>query len=161
MDQADEHTVGAAQTAPEPLLIVVGFDASEPAVRALDAATRLLRGRTGSLHVVYVSPPPRVAELSAEAASQMEAAYDDMAGKVSLETRERLRATEERWTFEHRHGGVAAQLMEAADHLTEQRGPGGYTVIVVGSSTHRIHHFVGSVPVALVRHAKVPLIVVP
>jgi CO/xanthine dehydrogenase FAD-binding subunit len=37
------------------LYLVVGYDGSPPAVRALDAAIRLLQGRTGSIEVVYVA----------------------------------------------------------------------------------------------------------
>ncbi len=36
------------------LYLVVGYDGSPPATRALDAAVRLLHGRAGSIEVVYV-----------------------------------------------------------------------------------------------------------
>ncbi|HEX7268371.1 MAG TPA: universal stress protein [Streptosporangiaceae bacterium] len=36
------------------LRLVVGYDGSPPASRALDAAASLLRGRTGRIEVVYV-----------------------------------------------------------------------------------------------------------
>jgi nucleotide-binding universal stress UspA family protein len=161
MENADNQAAGTADAATAPLLLVVGFDASEPAMRALDAAGRLLRGRSGSIHVVYVTHPSSIADLSADAAAELEEASDEMARQVSLEARERLGEAEATWTFEHRRGDVTRQLIDAADQLLEQRSGAGYTAIVVGSSTHRIHRIVGSVPVALVRHSNVPLVVVP
>src|SRR6266480_998487 len=54
-----EQTAGTARSSPgAPVVVVVGFDGSEPAQRALDAAARLLRGRDGQLEVVHVAPVP-------------------------------------------------------------------------------------------------------
>lgn len=46
------------------LSLVVGYDGSPPAIRALDAAVRLLHGRTGSIEVVYVAHLPSIDMLS-------------------------------------------------------------------------------------------------
>src|ERR1700716_3619640 len=52
-----EQTAGTAGRSPDaPVVLVVGFDGSEPARRALDAAAGLLRDREGMLEVVYVAP---------------------------------------------------------------------------------------------------------
>ena len=54
-----EQTSGTAGRPPDaPVVLVVGFDGSEPAKRALDAAAALLRGREGRLEVVYVAQDP-------------------------------------------------------------------------------------------------------
>ena len=54
-----EQTAGTAgSTSGAPVFVVVGFDGSEPAQRALDAAARLLRDRDGRLEVVYVAHVP-------------------------------------------------------------------------------------------------------
>ena len=37
--------------------LIVGYDESPPAARALDAAVRLLQGRSGRIDVVYVTHP--------------------------------------------------------------------------------------------------------
>jgi nucleotide-binding universal stress UspA family protein len=161
MDNVEEHTAGAADGPPAPLVIIVGFDGSEPAVRALDAARRLLRGRTGSIRLVYVSHMPSVAGLSATAEEELEEASDDLAERVRLDAQDHMAGSDERWTFEHRRGDVVQQLIQIAEQLDSRREADGYTVIIVGSSTQRIHHLVGSVPVALVRHANVPVVVVP
>ena len=49
------------------LYLVVGYDGSPPAVRALDAAARLLHGRAGGVEVVYVAHLPSADMLSADA----------------------------------------------------------------------------------------------
>jgi nucleotide-binding universal stress UspA family protein len=54
------------------LHIVVGYDGSPPASRALDAAARLLRGRTGRIEVVYVAHISSTAMLSAGALAEIE-----------------------------------------------------------------------------------------
>ena len=47
------------------LYLVVGYDGSPPASRALDAAIALLRGRSGRIDVLYVAHLPSMAALSA------------------------------------------------------------------------------------------------
>ena len=52
-------------TVPSPtafLHLLVGYDGSPPARRALDAAAWLLQGRTGRIDVVYVAHTPVVAD---------------------------------------------------------------------------------------------------
>ena len=61
------------------LHLVVGYDGSPPAIRALDAAVRLLHGRTGSIEVVYVAHLPSIDMLSPGAITEMEANFDDIA----------------------------------------------------------------------------------
>jgi nucleotide-binding universal stress UspA family protein len=140
-----------------PLLIVVGFEGSERASRALDAAGRLVQGRDGSIHVVFVSHSPGIPDLSAEAAAELLDAAEATAEQVSRDAADHLGAVGLRCSFEHRQGDVAGQLIEAAG----ERRRDDYTVIVVGGSAHRLHRFVSSVPVTLVRHADVPVVVVP
>src|SRR5215472_757817 len=52
--------------------IVVGYDGSPPADRALDGAVRLLQGRTGRITVVYVAHTSSTAMLSADAIAELE-----------------------------------------------------------------------------------------
>jgi len=62
-------------TPPFPALhLVVGYDGSPPADRALDAAVRLLRGRTGRIDVVYVAHLTSTEMMSAAAVGEMEIA---------------------------------------------------------------------------------------
>ena len=55
------------------LYLVVGFDGSPPAIRALDAAVGLMRGRTGDIDVVYVAHLTSLDMLSPDATAEMEA----------------------------------------------------------------------------------------
>jgi nucleotide-binding universal stress UspA family protein len=145
----------------DPLLLVVGFDGSEAATRALDAATRLMSGRVGSIEVVFVAHTPPVSELSAEALLETLNAFDDVEHDLAEAARSRLEGVGPRWGFRRRNGLIADELAAVADELRRDDGDDAIVVIVVGSAEHAYHHFVGSVPVGLVRHAKYPIIVVP
>ena len=56
---------------------------------------------------------------------------------------------------------IAHELIAVADQVSLDNGDDASVVIVVGSAMHTLHHLVGSVPVALVRHTKYPIFVVP
>jgi nucleotide-binding universal stress UspA family protein len=142
------------------LRLVVGYDGSPPATRALDAAVSLLRGRTGRIEVVYVAHLPSMAALSADAVSELEQDFDDVEQELRTLAGERLRDHEVNWGFERRQGLIAEELIAAADELRAAH-PHATLVIVVGSSSQVMHRVVGSVAVSLARHSPVPLIVVP
>jgi nucleotide-binding universal stress UspA family protein len=142
------------------LYLVVGYDGSPPAIRALDAAARLLYGRTGSIEVVYVAHLPGIDALSPGAIAEMEASFDDVARQLRTAASEQLRGREERWRFERRQGLIPDELIAAAAGIRDAR-PGDNVVIVVGSSSHAMHRLVGSVAVSLARRSPVPLVVVP
>ena len=142
------------------LYLVVGYDGSPPAVRALDAAVRLLHGRAGSLEVVYVAHLPSMDMLSADAIAEMEANFDDIALELRTAVSELLGGREERWRFERRQGLIPDELIAAATGIRDAHN-GDTVVIVVGSSSHVMHRMVGSVAVSLARRSPVPLVVVP
>ncbi len=142
------------------LYFVVGYDGSPPAIRALDAATRLLQGRTGSIEVVYVAHLSGLDSLSPGAVAEMEASFDDIAAELQIAASEQLRDREERWRFERREGLIADELIAAAAEIRDAH-PGDSVVIAVGSSSHAMHRVVGSVAVSLARRSAVPLVVVP
>ena len=142
------------------LYLVVGYDGSPPATRALDAAIRLLHGRTGSIEVVYVAHLPSIDSLSPGAVEEMEVTFDDIAEELRTTATEQLRGREERWRFERREGVIAEELTAAARGLHEAH-PDDIVTIAVGSSSHAMHRVVGSVAVSLARHSAVPLVIVP
>jgi nucleotide-binding universal stress UspA family protein len=142
------------------LYLVVGYDGSPPASRALDAAVRLLQGRTGRIEVVYVAHIPSIDMMSAGALAQMESDFDEIEKDLRTEVRERLGDREEGWGFERRQGIIADELIAAATDIRDGH-PGDAVVIVVGSSSHAMHRVVGSVAVSLARHSPVPLVIVP
>jgi nucleotide-binding universal stress UspA family protein len=142
------------------LRLVVGFDGSPPAIRALDGAVNLLQGRTGGIDVVYVAHMPSMAALSPGAVSELEIDFDDIEQELRTMAGERLNGREERWGFERRQGLIAEELLAAAKD-TGAAHPGATVVVVVGSSSQVAHRVVGSVAVSLARHSPVPLVVVP
>jgi nucleotide-binding universal stress UspA family protein len=142
------------------LRLVVGFDGSPPAARALDGAVNLLRGRTGSIDVVYVAHLPSMAALSAGAVAELEADFDDVEQELRGIIGAQLSDREERWDFERRQGQIVEELLAAAAD-TSTAHPDATVVLVVGSSSQVTHRIVGSVAVGLARHSPVPLVVVP
>jgi nucleotide-binding universal stress UspA family protein len=141
--------------------VVVGFDGSDSAYRALDAATHLISGRCGRIVAVFVAHPWATAELSPEGQVEMLKGFDALEQQFTDEIRSRLDLVEHRWRLERRDGGIAHELVAAADEVSRDGGADATVVIVVGSAMHAYHYVVGSVPVALVRHAKYPVVVVP
>jgi nucleotide-binding universal stress UspA family protein len=150
-------------TAPPPtgfLRLVVGYDGSPPASRALDAAVRLLQGRVGNVHVVYVAHLSSLVMLSPGAVAEMENDFDEIAQELRAQAAEQLRDHDTAWEFERRQGIIVEQLTEAATAL-HQAHPDDTVAILVGSSSHATHRIVGSVAVGLARHSPVPLMIVP
>ena len=87
--------------------------------------------------------------------------FDALEQEFTEAIRSRLDGVEPRWSLQRRDGGVAHELLAAADQVSRDHGDDHDVVIVVGRAMHAYHHVVGSVPVALVRHAKYPIVVVP
>lgn len=142
------------------LYVVVGYDGSAPASRALDAAVRLLHGREGSLDVVYVAHMPTIDMLSPDAMAEMRVSFDEVERELRAQAAEELAGREERWQFERRTGLIADELIAAARHIRDGR-PGDSVAIVVGSSSQALHRAIGSVPVSLARHSPLPIVIVP
>jgi len=145
-------------TVPAPagfLHLVVGYDGSPPATRALDAATRLLQGRVGHIHVVYVTHPSSLAMMSPGAMAEIEEDFEEIEKELRASAAEELRASGADWQFERRPGLVAGELVAAATAIRDAH-PDETVSVIVGSSSHAAHRVVGSVAVALARHSPVP-----
>lgn len=140
--------------------LIVGYDGSAPAARALDAAVRLLHDRDGGIDVVYVAHLTSLEMMSADAIAEMEVSFDQIAEDLQVQAGQQLAGREERWRFQRRQGRIAEQLVAAAAQALVAH-PGDTIAIVVGSSTQASHRVVGSVAVSLARHAPVPLVIVP
>jgi len=157
----DLVTMTSAEPATSFLHLVVGYDGSPPASRALDAAVRLLQGRTGSIEVVYVAHLSSLVMLSADAIAEMEQDFGEIEQELRASAAEQLHGRVEAWGFQRRQGMIAEELISAATSLQEADAPGTVVVIVVGSSSHASHRVIGSVAVSLARHSPVPLVIVP
>jgi universal stress protein A len=140
------------------LHLVVGYDGSPPAARALDGAVRLLSGRQGRIEVVYVAHLSSFAMLSADAIAEIESDFDEVQRELRDQVAEQLKGQDVAWELRRRQGIIAEELIAAATHDAR---PGDTVVIVVGSSSHVSHRVVGSVAVSLARHSPVPLLIVP
>jgi nucleotide-binding universal stress UspA family protein len=150
-------------TTPPPggfLHLVVGYDGSPPASRALDAAVRLLEGRTGRIEVLYVAHLSSVAMLSPGAIAELESDFDEIEQELRASAGEQLRSSGAAWEFARRQGIIPDELVAAATALRDAHA-GETVAIVVGSSSHAAHRVVGSVAVSLARHSPVPLVIVP
>jgi nucleotide-binding universal stress UspA family protein len=157
----DPAVADPSERSADRVVLVVGFDGSEAAGRALDAATRLIAGRVGSIEVVYVAHTPAMTEMSPDAAGEMLEMFDAVEHDLDEAVRTRLAGLGQHWSFRRRDGLIADELVAAADELSRDHSDGTTVGIVIGSAAHRLHHFIGSVPVALVRHARYPIVVVP
>ena len=164
-----ERTAGTLTGPPDSrVYAVVGFDGSASALRALDAAARLLNDRPGGMEIVYVAPLPALlagGDAGGRGSAEVLQGFDDATRELSGQVRAHLQAahlrgTAQRWHFQRRDGAIADQLITAADDLARLHGPGASVVIVVGRSEHGYHHVLGSVPQALERHAHYSVIVI-
>jgi nucleotide-binding universal stress UspA family protein len=142
------------------LHLVVGYDGSPPADRALGAAVNLLQGRTGRVEVVYVAHLSSMVSLSPGAIAEMELDFDDIAKDLRASAAKQLGEQAPGWEFQRRQGLIAEELIAAATDVRDA-DPSKTVVIVVGSSSHAAHRLVGSAAVSLARHSPVPLVIVP
>jgi nucleotide-binding universal stress UspA family protein len=142
------------------LHLVVGYDGSPPASRALDGAVRLLQGRIGRIDIVYVAQLSSLAMLSPGAIAEIENDFDEIEQQLRAQAADQLGASGAAWEFQRRQGIVADELIAAATAFRDA-DPDATVAIIVGSSSHVAHRVVGSVAVSLARHSPVPLVIVP
>src|SRR6202030_391 len=143
------------------LHLVVGFDGSPPAVRALDTAARLLSVRPpGRITVVWGAHLTGEGSLSADAVAIVEDDFDQVAQDLRTAVGELLADSGLPWDFRWRQGLIARELTAAAQEVQAAR-PDDVVVILVGSSSSAMHRMVGSVAGQLAPHAPVPVTIVP
>jgi nucleotide-binding universal stress UspA family protein len=146
---------GAAQ----PVTLVVGFDNSEPARRALIWGADLLRARPGTLHVIYADHALIDSDLSGFAHTEMEDARDEKAAGVAEAAKEIAAAAGVPYTFERRQGSPADAILSAAS-IQDAAEPASTPVIVTGRSHHAAHRIIGSVPVELLHQSPYPVLTI-
>jgi nucleotide-binding universal stress UspA family protein len=143
------------------LQLIVGFDGSAPAVRALDTAARMLSGRPpGRITVAWVAHLSSAVELSAEAAAIVESDFDQVAAEIRAAAAKQLGDSAVTWDFQWRQGLIAQELITIAESVRAER-PDDVVIVLVGSSSSAMHRVVGSVAVTLAHHSPVPITVVP
>ena len=152
----------SAETSPvRELHLIVGFDGSPAAKRALDISARLLAVRPpGRITVVWVAHLTSMVRLSADAVEIVEHDFNQVAEELRAEAAEVLGDSQVPWDFQWRQGQIAHELIAVVESVQAAR-PGDVLVIEVGSSSSAVHRMVGSVAVNLARHSPVPVTIVP
>ena len=143
----------------QPISLVVGFDNSEPARRALGWGADLLRSRPGTLHVVYADHPLIDSDLSGFAHTEMEDTRDQKAAGVAEAAGQIAAAADVPYTFERRQESPADAILSAAS-VQDAGHPGSTPVIVTGRSHHAAHQIIGSVPVRLLHQSPYPVLTI-
>ncbi|MET7397414.1 universal stress protein [Dactylosporangium sp. NPDC005572] len=137
-----------------PKVIVVGVDGSDTSMRAGAYAAGLARRQRARLVVVYVTGVPAASRLVAEAAGAVE--------QAAAEATEDMRRQVEQGAL---HAGVNAEFIavrgDPYQEIVRVAGELRADAVVVGSSRHFGHRFVGSLAVRLVKAGRWPVTVVP
>ena len=142
------------------LHLIVGFDGSPPAVRALDTSVRMLSARPpGRITVAWVAHLSSSVELSADATAIVESDFDQVADEIRAAAAERLADSELPWDFQWRQGLIPQELIAVAESVQAGR-PDDMVVILVGSSSSLRHRVVGAVAVTLAPHSPVAVTIV-
>jgi nucleotide-binding universal stress UspA family protein len=147
----------ATQDEENSLVMVVGFEGSDPARRALAAAGRILRDREGWIEVVYVAPTEGGDHDPSAPAADVVDSLGPAQADLHYEVRSVLDAEKQPWRLRSTSGAVAEELVEAARAIASEGGPSRTVVIVVGSD----HRLAFSVPITLARQSSFPVIIVP
>lgn len=137
--------------------ILVAFDGSKAAGKALDKAVELVKLTNASLNVIHVYEFPRfyVADGFAPVPANMNEEFFELASKTADEAERRLKEAGVEGTVELLQGPPAETILEyAASHNCDaivigSRGLGGIREFVLGSVSHNV-----------VQHAKIPVLVV-
>jgi nucleotide-binding universal stress UspA family protein len=145
--------------AAQSVTLVVGFDDSEPARRALIWGADLIKTRPGVLHVIYADHMLIDSDLSGFARAEMEEARDEKAASVAEAAADIAAATGVPYTFERRQESPADAILHAAGiHAATETA--STPVIVTGRSHHVAHHVIGSVPVRLLHQSPYPVLTI-
>ncbi len=146
--------------AAQSLTLVVGFDDSEPARRALIWGADLLRTRPGTLHVIYADHVLIDSDLSGFGRAEMDENRDEKAASVAEAAKEIAAVAGTPYTFERRQESPADAILDAVSiHAAAE--PGSTPVIVTGRSHHVPHRVIGSVPVRLLHESPYPVLTIP
>ena len=140
--------------------LVVGFDDSEPARRALVWGADLLRTRPGALHVIYADHVLIDSDLSGFGRTEMDQDRDQKAARAAEAAKEIAGAAGTPYTFERREESPADAILDAAG-IYAAAEPASTPVIVTGRSHHVPHRVIGSVPVRLLHESPYPVLTIP
>ena len=143
-----------------PITLVVGFDDSEPAQRALTWGADLLQKRPGALHVIYADHALIDSDLSGFGRAEMDAGRDEKAARVAEAAQQIAVAAGTPYTFERRQESPETAILDATGSYAAAE-PASMPIIVTGRSHHVPHRVIGSVPVRLLHESPYPVLTIP
>jgi hypothetical protein len=144
-----------------PLVVVVGFDGTEPSRRALLSAVGLLQDHPGRLEVVFVAHVPSTVALAAQGIPAVQEGMNTEERELAKMAEEILRDTDVKWRFQRRNGEIAPELLAAGQDELDSEGPSTRVVVVVGGSAHKIDRYLNSTPARVIRQDRFEVVVVP
>lgn len=133
--------------------LLVGYDGSASACRALDYAVRLVADRAGRLVIVYVHNTLLLA-IAPELMPDITTASAETEAAIRQELADRLGAEQVPWELVCLEGNPFLLLMDQAANV-------GAEAIVLGGSRRTGLRLSGSLAVNLVKKARWPVVVVP
>jgi nucleotide-binding universal stress UspA family protein len=143
------------------LVLVVAYDGSEPAQRALLGAAEMLRDRVGRMEVVYVAHLPSTVSFSAQAIVAVQEGMDTAEQELAAQADQTLAGTGLKWHFQRRNGEIAPELLAAGEEQLDAEGPSTHVVLVVGGSAHKIDRYLNSTPARIIRQDRFEVLVIP
>jgi nucleotide-binding universal stress UspA family protein len=143
------------------LVLVVGYDGTEPAQRALRAAAERLDDAPGRVEVIYVAHVPSAVAFSPQATASVSEGLDDEEQELARQVEDVLQPTGVKWHFQRRNGEIAPELVAAGEEQLDSAGPNTHVILVLGGSAHKIDRYLNSTPVRVLRHDRFEVFVVP
>lgn len=143
------------------LVLVVGYDGSEPAQRALVGAADMLRDRAGRIEAVFVAHMPSTVAFAAGAVAAVREGMDTEEDELLTSVDDTLRPLDIKWHFQRRNGEIAPQLLAAGEEQLEAAGPDTKVVVVVGGSARKIDRYLNSTPARVIRQDRFEVVVIP
>jgi nucleotide-binding universal stress UspA family protein len=138
-------------------VLVVGYEGSDPARRALATAGRILGDQEGWIEVVNVTSIEGGEQGSPEPAADVIDSLGRSQTDVHYEVRSLLDAEKQAWKLRSTSGAVAEELIDAAETIAREGGS-SRTVVIVAGSDRRLAF---SVPITLARQSSFPVVIVP
>jgi len=143
------------------LVLVVAYDGSEPAQRALAGAAEMLGDRAGRLEIVYVGHVPSAVMYSSQAIAAVQDGLDTEAHDLAARVDTTLEGTGLKWHFQRRNGEIAPELLAAGEEQLEAGGPTAHVVLVLGGSAHKVDRYLNSTPARVIRQDRFEVLVIP
>jgi nucleotide-binding universal stress UspA family protein len=143
------------------LVLVVAYDGSEPAQRALQGAAEMLRDRPGRMEVVYVAHLPGTVSFSAEAIVAVREGMDTEEQELAARVDQTLAGTGLKWHFQRRNGEITPELLAAGQEQLDAEGPSTHVVLVVGGSARKVDRYLNSTPARVIRQDRFEVLVIP